>query len=377
MKKLFSILVSLALAAVPALSLAETSFDGSVVASGSVSVTAPFGGTVSACGLRAGSKIAVGDPIVTIETTKVYATSDGTVTGVFGQVGDSVEDVTSRYGAVLYIVPTHKYSITADIEKAYNSSDMKYVNIGETVYISCTSDGSHTAVGYVTSASGTTYTVETTSGELIMEETVNIYRSAEYTSKSRIGRGTVSRTPEIAVTGSGSILFLHVTDGQTVERGDLLMETVTGSFDGLYATSNQIVSGVSGVIASVDVSAGQTVGKGDTLLTVYPEDSLQIEISVDEYDLASLSEGDTLSLAFNYDEDKSETLTGTVAMISHVSSAQSDGEASYSAYVDFTPTASVRLGMTVVATLDTAQPAAADVEAPEDVGASLEEAVAK
>ena len=37
MKKLFSILVSLALAAVPALSLAETSFDGSVVASGSVS----------------------------------------------------------------------------------------------------------------------------------------------------------------------------------------------------------------------------------------------------------------------------------------------------------------------------------------------------
>ncbi len=178
------------------------------------------------------------------------------MTGLFIQTGDNVESVSTRYGAALYIAPENKYSISADIEKAYNDSANKYVNIGETVYISCTSDGAHTAVGEIVAAEGTTYTVETTSGELMMEETVNIYRSSEYTSSSRIGRGTVSRTAEIAVTGTGSVVALHVSDGDTVERGQLLFETVTGDLDGLYATGNEIVSEISGVVASVSASAG-------------------------------------------------------------------------------------------------------------------------
>ena len=348
MKRFLAFLVLCAL--LPAAAFAETSFDGTVVAGESVGVTAPFGGTISAFGLRVGSKIGVGDTIATIETNKVYATADGVVAGVFGQAGDSVESVVSRYGAVMYVVPNSKYTITADIEKAYNSSDMKYLNIGETLYICCTSDGSHTAVGTVTAASGTIYTVETVSGELIMEETVNLYRSSDYATKSRVGRGTVSRTSEIAVTGSGSLLNLHVKDGDAVSRGDLLFETVTGTFDGLYATTNEIVSDVSGVIASVNTSAGANVNKGDTLLTVYTMDSLQIEISVDEYDLSAIAEGDPVTLSFHYDESNTEQTTGTVTMISHLSSAEaSSSEASYKAYIRFTPDENVRIGMTVVA----------------------------
>jgi len=351
MKRFFTILVLVLM--LPAFALAETTFDGSVVARESVSVTAPFGGTVSSFSLRAGSKIAFGDRLATIETDKVYATADGTVTGLFAQVGDSVENVVSRYGAVMYVVPTSKYTITADIQKAYNSSQTKYVNIGETVYIACTSDGDHTAVGTVVAAEGTTYTVETVSGELIMEETVNLYRDPDRDSKSRVGRGTVSRTSEIAVTGTGSILKLHVQDGDQVSRGDILYETVTGQFDGLYATSNEILSDVSGVVASVNTSAGATINKGDTLLTVYTMDSLQIEISVGEYDLDSISEGDTVNISFNYDESKEHDTTGTVEMISHLSTSQDSSEASYLAYVNFIPNENVRIGMTaVVSTID-------------------------
>ena len=346
MKKFFAILV-LALM-LPAFVLAETTFDGSVVAREAVSVTAPFGGTVSNFSLREGSRIALGDRIAAIATTKVYATADGTVTGLFAQVGDSVESVVSRYGAVMYVVPTSKYTITADIQKAYNSSETKYVNIGETLYISCASDGDHTAVGTVVSASGTTYTVETIRGELIMEESVNLYRDPSLDSKSRVGRGTVGRTSEIAVTGSGSILRLHVSDGDSVSRGDILYETVTGTFDGLYATSNEILSDVSGVVASVNTSAGATVNKGDTLLTVYTMDSLQIEISVGEYDLASIAEGDTVKISFNYDENHEAETTGTVEMISHLSSSDDNSEASYLAYVNFVPNEDVRIGMTAV-----------------------------
>ncbi len=354
--------LALVLALLPACALGETTFDGTVVAGESVSVTAPFGGTVSSFRLRAGSLIALGDRIAAIETTKVYASADGVIAGVFAQPGDAIENVTSRYGAVMYIVPDRKYSISADIEKAYNSSETKYINIGETVYITCASDGAHTAQGIVTAASGTTYTVETTSGELLMEETVNLYRDASRSTKTRVGKGTVGRTAEIAVTGSGSLLKLHVQDGDRVSRGDLLFETVTGQVDGLFATDNEIVSDVSGVVASVNTSAGATVNKGDTLLTVYTMDSAQIEISVDEYDLVTIAEGDRVRISFNYDESKTEQTEGVVSMISHISSEASGGEASYQAYIDFTPDEDVRIGMTVVVTTIDAE------DAPEESG---------
>lgn len=328
---------------------AETTFDGTVVSSESVSVTAPFGGTVSSFRLREGDEISVGDVIAEVETTKVYASTDGVVTGVFGQPGDAVTDVVSRVGAVLYIEPDSKYTITADIQKAYSDSDNKYVNIGETVYLkSYYSSNGNTAVGTITATSGTTYTVETTSGELLMEETVNIYRSSDYTSTSRIGRGTVSRTAEVAVSGSGSIMYMHVKDGDTVSRGQLLFETVTGTLDGLYATSNQIVSDVDGIIASVSLSAGSTISKGDTLMTVYPRDEMQVVIEIDEYDLADIHEGDQILLEFNYDDSDDSTCSGTVSMISHVGASSGTSEVAYKAYIEFTPNEDIRLGMTVL-----------------------------
>lgn len=346
MKKALTLLLAVLFLTMPA--LAETTFDGTVIAGGSVGVTAPFGGTVGTFSLRAGDKINEGETIASIETTKVYASAAGTVTGIFAQAGDNVEDVTARYGAVLFIAPSNKYSIAADIEKAYNSSATKYVNIGETVYIACTADGAHTAVGTIVAALDTTYTVETTEGELLMEETVNIYRSSSRTSSTRIGRGTVSRTTEIAIGGSGSVLAMHVQDGDQVERGQLLFETVTGAFDGLYATGSEIISDVSGIVASADISAGANINKGDTLLTLYPVDQFEIEISIGEYDLSSIREGEKVTISFNWDEDGQSTCDGTVSMISHMSSAEEGGEAAYKGYISFEPDETVRLGMTVV-----------------------------
>ena len=87
---------------------------------------------------------------------------------------------------------------------------------------------------------------------------------------------------------------------------------------------------MSGVIATVNTSAGANVNKGDALLTVYTMDTLQVEISVNEYDLSAIA----------------------VASISRLSATQS-GEAAYQAYIDFTPNEQVRIGMTaVVTTLD-------------------------
>ena len=179
----------------------------------------------------------------------MYAPSDGVVTGLFAQAGDSVANVVSRYGAALYITPANKYTIDADTDKAYATSENMYVHLGEVVYLrSYNFQIYNTGLGIITAVEDDTYTVETTQGEFWMGETVSIYRSADYDSTSRIGRGEVSRTAEVAVGDGGSIVALYVQDGDTVTRGQLLYETVTGDLEGLAADGNLIKASVSGIV---------------------------------------------------------------------------------------------------------------------------------
>ena len=87
----------------------------------------------------------------------------------------------------MYIAPVSRYTVNATIEDAYNRAANKYVRIGEKVYMRCVKDGSHRAVGIIVGVDGSSYTVETTGGELYMEETVYIYREDSYASSTRIG----------------------------------------------------------------------------------------------------------------------------------------------------------------------------------------------
>ena len=359
MKKITRFFVAMLAAltlAVPA--HAAISFEGTVVAGDSVAVLAPFGGLIDSVSLRVGDPVGIGDSVATISTTKVYATADGTISGVFADEGDATEGIVERYGAVLYIEPTNRYKISATTEKAYNSSDTKYIHIGEKVYVSCTKDGTHIGTAVVTGVSdvdesgNTPYKLEVTGGDFYMSETVGIYRSKDYSASSRIGRGTIQQNTAIAVKGSGSVLKMHVSDGDKVERGQLLFETVDGDLDGLYAMDNEIVSAVSGIVASVDTKAGDSVAKGAKLITVYPDGTFQIEVHVNEMDLNSIHEGDNVSIEFEFDADGELRLDGTVSSISRVNiTSENDttsSDAEYSAYIDFDETDQVRLGMSVI-----------------------------
>ncbi len=346
----------LAAMAIAAPAQAAISFEGKVISSDSVAVLAPFGGLVDSVELRVGDPVAIGDSVATISTTKVYATADGTISGVFADEGDATEGIVERYGAVMYIEPTNRYKISATTEKAYNSSDTKYIHIGEKVYVSCTKDGTHTGTAVVTGISdtdesgNTPYKLEVIGGDFYMAETVGLYRSKDYSADSRIGRGTIQQTSAIAVKGSGSVLKMHVSDGDKVERGQLLFETVDGDLDGLYAMDNEIVSAVSGIVASVDTKAGDSVSKGAKLITVYPDGTFQIEVLVNEMDLNSIHEGDKVSIEFEFDADGELRLDGTVSAISrvNVTSENASADAEYSAYIDFEETEQVRLGMSVI-----------------------------
>ncbi|MDD3213208.1 MAG: HlyD family efflux transporter periplasmic adaptor subunit [Eubacteriales bacterium] len=355
-KKLIALVLSILLL-VPALASAEEEFEGNVVAGDTIPVLAPYGGTIQSISLREGALISVGDAVATLQTTKVLAPEDGTVRGIFNEEGDSLNNTT-----VLYVAPVSKYTISCTIDKAYDAIENKYVRIGETVYIRNKRDGTYKAVGIVTSVDGTKYTVQTTAGELYMEDTVYIYRDEDYTTESRIGSGTVGRTPELAIAGTGSLLKLYVEDGEEVERGQLLFETVEGTLDALGEYSDTIQFDVSGVIDEIKATAGQKVAKGDVLLTVYQQDSYQIEFSIDEDLLNVVNVGDTMNIVFNWKEDSGEAVQGTVTGISYVSEASStqSGDTTattttsstpkYTGYIAFQADDSVRLGMSVTIT---------------------------
>ena len=344
--------------ALPLAAQAETVFAGEVTAETTQVIAAPYGGLVEDMRVRVGDSVKIGDPIATLETTKTYASTDGTVSGVFAHEGDSADGVKNQYGALVYIEPMNRFTLACSTEKGYNSSENRYIHIGESIYLKCTKDGSHQGRGIVTAINAedeSKYTVEVTGGEFYMGETVDIYRNSEYETASRIGRGTVGRTQAVAVNGTGSVLRIHVKPGDTVERGELLFETVTGTLDGLYAPDTQVVSDVAGVVATVDASNGTSVEKDAKIATIYPSDDMQIKMVISEADLGDVSVGGKAEVEFNWDADSGKRFEGTISSISYLSEKPDEGSTSsgqqsaqYVAYVDFTPDETVRIGMTVI-----------------------------
>ena len=394
------ILLSLMLIAALALSgaaLADSDydFDAKVVCVRPEYVTAAIGGTVASVPVLAGQLVSTGDALAELKTTKVYASADGTITGVFCAPGDSVSDVTSRYGALMYIEPDSKYTLTASTDNAYNLSENKYIHVGEAVYLSC-SEGTHTGEGFVTAVNGTDFTIEVTTGSFYMGETVSVYRSAARESKTRIGRGDIERIANIAVTGSSgssgtsnsngvggdnassssstaSVVALHVSDGDSVKAGDLLLETLSGEYDARYCTGSSLASDLDGILASTPLSVGASISKGDVIATVYPRERLQLEVDVNEADLAALPVGAQVQISFNWNEDSDDAnvFIGQVADVLYAaveSAGGMEGEASdtaaYAAYIDFEADENIRLGMT--ATVRPVSQAAEDADLDED-----------
>ena len=323
---------------------ADTVLAGRVIPGETESMLAPFGGVVRSIDLREGSLIHVGDRVAQIQTTRVMAPEDGTITGINAQEGDSADQT------VLYLAPVSRYTVNASIKWAYEEAENTYVNTGERVYIRCREDGSHQAVGIVTKTDGSDYTVETTAGELYLEETVYIYRMPDYRSESRIGSGTVTRTGLREISGKGSIVRMAVEDGDEVERGQTLFETVEGSIDGLAAMKPTLTSTLEGIVAQVNVKGGATLTKGDTLLTCYPTGTLQIECDIPEESLRSAVIGKQVSIYFDSVEGRTSA-KGTLEEISYVSESTENGEAVYKGYIRFEEQDGIRVGMNVSVTL--------------------------
>jgi len=325
---------------------------GTVEAGNTVAVMAPFGGVLLDTSLKEGDMVRAGDVLHTIETTKVYAPLGGRAGGVRVQDGDEAAAVQDRYAALLYIEPSSPYLIETDTKNAYSDNpENSYIHVGESVYLRSNSSRKRSGTGFVMYAEGSDFTVEVLDGNLELDESANIYRNDDYKYEALIGTGRTTRNPNVAITvDSGSIFKVHVRQNDAVNRGDLLLEVVTGTIPMRDVPGNEVRAGEDGIVAAVTAQAGDTVSQNQLLSTLYPIGGFQVAVPVSEMDLPHLRIGDTVRIELANIRDQ-PPLTGTVASISGLNSAEAAEdeyvEATYNVYIDFAGSAIIRQGMNV------------------------------
>ena len=174
-----------------------------------------------------------------------------------------------------------------------------------------------------------------------------MYRDEAFTDKQRVGRGTIARVNPTAVNATGAIVNVAVKDGDQVKRGDLLLETLSGTFEGYEMTGTAVTAAEEGVIQSVSAEAGAAVNKGDVTARIAPVSGMRVEADVTADDRKLLKAGDKVTIELESDESKS--YEGTVRYITETPEEGAE-EVTYKAVIDFTPDEDVYFGMKVVVT---------------------------
>lgn len=321
-KRIASLLLAFSLLAAPA--LAEV-YEGTTAALATVTVCADASGVVEAVPARAGQRVEAGQALCRTQPEKTFASQDGAVSLLYAAEGDEVS------GTVLEIMPLERYTIYCTVDKAYRSAASTLVHSGETLYVKCTANGTHRAIGVVTQIDGEEYRVLTVGGELYVGETVYLYRDADFNAAQRVGIGTVVVTDTEVYEAEGEITRLRVSEGDYVERGQLLFETGGG----------EITAPAGGILTSLSCQPGGAIEEGQIVAELVPEDAICVEVQVDETVAARLSPGDAALLTFAGEEDE-EASAGAVIDVSAIAESEM-----YTVRIRTEDTRALALGMRV------------------------------
>ena len=289
-KKLTALLLALLL---PSAALAEV-YEGTTAALSTVPVLSEISGTATAITAGAGDRVEAGDALLALKGESVFAAQDGSISLINVEAGEDAD------GTVLELMPLERYQIYCTVDKAYQSAATTLVHSGETVYIRCTSDGTHRAIGVVTLIDGEEFRVLTLGGELYIGETVYLYRDSDFTTDLRVGIGTVVANDTQGYAGSGAVTRLNVREGDEVERGQLLYELNGGAVE----------APVSGILTSVSVQPGEAVEKDQQVAEIVADGMVCVEIQMEESEAARVSPGQVAELTLPGDDET--VLTGTV-----------------------------------------------------------------
>ena len=182
--------------------------------------------------------------------------------------------------------------------------------------------------------------------------------------------GTFAYREEGVVTAalSGQVSSVKVSEGDWVEKGQLLVTLTSDSLDDEITNASNslrnaqisqesqynrlenytITSPISGTVIDKNYKAGETSEANKTLCTIYDLSYLQMTLNVDELDIADIAVGQTVSVVADALEDR--TYEGVVTKVSVVGST-SGGVTTYPVSIRIDETDGLLPGMNVDATI--------------------------
>lgn len=314
MKKLLAMLLAVLL--LPAFAMADETVTANAVAKSAnvYQIIAPYSGVLKPFDWETGDVIGANEVLLEMETLKLYAPVDGTVRALFAQPGDQANDVLNQYGMLAAIEKDQPMIVNASTYGAYNKAENKLVHVGEYVYLEEESDRDNEGTGRIVSVRPDGYTVEVTGGDFDDNVSVDIYRSADCSSKSCIGSGRTDISVEMSVSGAGYVLSTEVQEGDIVQKGDVLYELASQDAENTLR-SPELKAPAEGAV-ELAVISGMQVYKGQLLAKVHDLSAMNVVASVDEMDLDRAKIGDNVSIVFDRYSDIE--LHGTVTQISRI-----------------------------------------------------------
>jgi HlyD family secretion protein len=136
----------------------------------------------------------------------------------------------------------------------------------------------------------------------------------------------------ITATSAQKISDLYVAKGDWVEKDDELYKTAAG--DVISATK-------SGEVGEINFDEDKAIAAGDKVMEIVDYENLKVSIKVDEYQLSSIAVGQPVTITI---DSIGRSIQGTVSEISREAKNE-NGVAYFTATVDFTGDAQVRIGM--------------------------------
>lgn len=292
-------------------------------------ITAPFSGVLCPFDWRTGDTVEADEALFALHTQKVYAPADGIVRAVFAEPGDLAEDAAAQYGRLISIEKDRALVVNASTASAYNDPDNRHIQLGQTVYLQESGDADNEGEGRVIALSGADYVVELTSGDFENEDQVKLYRSESRSSKTCIGSGKLAYQAELGVNASGRVVNVAVAEGDTVRKGQLLLETVSADADS--SARSAVIAAPSAGALELAVQGGAQVYKGQLLAKVHPLQDMRVVAAVDEMDLDLAQVGASVTVVFDRYPD--EVVTGTVSQVSRIGATRQNA-AYYNVTID-------------------------------------------
>ena len=156
--------------------------------------------------------------------------------------------------------------------------------------------------------------------------------------------GTVhaKRIQTVTAQAEDTVKTVYVNQNDPVKKGDRLYRTQNGT---------TVEAQIDGEVTGLYISEGDVITAGEKTAEIIDLDDLQVQLSVDEYDVAAMTPGNAVEV---YVPARGLTFSGTVTALDKNGTASGD-LSYYTAYVDLTQAQDIYPGMQVSAKILKAQ----------------------